>query len=51
MNCKVQTIKDLDPVADEIFIGNMKCNKWDKIVTTTKGYRWSQPLNKGDVVL
>jgi hypothetical protein len=51
MNCKVQTVKDLDPVADEILISNMKCNKWDKIVTTTKGYRWSQPLNKGDVVL
>lgn len=51
MNCKVQTIKDFDPVADRILIDNMRCNKWDRVVTTTKGYKWTQPLRPGDVVL
>jgi hypothetical protein len=51
INCKIQTIRDLDPVADSILISNMRCNKWDRIVTSTKGYRWSQPLRTGDVVL
>ena len=51
INCKVQTIKDFDPVADRILIDNMRRNKWDRVVTSTKGYRWTQPLRDGDVVL
>ena len=51
INCKIQTIRDLDPVNDSILISNMRCNKWDRIVTSTKGYRWTQPLRAGDVVL
>lgn len=36
---------------DRILISNMECNGWDRIVTTTNGYRWTQPLKDTDVVL
>lgn len=51
-HCKVQTIEDVrksDP--GSILLRNMECNKWDRIVTTTKGWKWSQPLRPDDVVL
>lgn len=54
INCEVQTLEDIiaknDP-KDKILIQNMKGNGWDKIVTTVKGWQWSQPLRKGDVVV
>lgn len=54
INCKVETLAQIkrrkDP-KDAILISNMKSNKWDKVVTTTKGWRCTLPLEKGDVVL
>jgi hypothetical protein len=53
-HCKVETIADLKAKADSedsILISNMECNGWDRVVTTTKGWRWTQPLREGDVVL
>jgi hypothetical protein len=50
----VQTLAQIkaknDP-RDEILISNMECNRWDKVVTNTNSWRWTQPLQKGDVVL
>lgn len=54
INCKVETLAELivrnDP-REAILRSNMEGNGWDKIVTTTKGFRWTQPLKEGDVVL
>ena len=54
LNCKVVTLAEIkkrkDP-KDTILISNMECNKWDKVVQSVKGWAWSQPLEKGDVVL
>ena len=54
LNCKVVTLAEIknrkDP-KDSILISNMECNKWDKVVQSIKGWQWTQPLEKGDVVL
>lgn len=36
---------------NSILISNMKCNKWDAVVTVCNPYKWTQPLEKDDVVL
>jgi hypothetical protein len=54
INCKVETLKEIEKRADpkeSILVANMKCNGWKKVVVTTKGWRWTQPLEKTDVVL
>jgi len=54
INCKVQSLEYLEARgrADErILVSNMKCNGWDRVVTTTKGWKWTQPLEANDVVL
>ena len=52
VNCKVQTLEDVEKEpGTETLVSNMRRNGWDKIVTTTEGYKWSQPLREGDVVL
>jgi hypothetical protein len=54
LNCKVVTLAEIkkrnDP-KDSILISNMEGNGWDKVVQSTKGWQWTQPLEKGDVVL
>lgn len=35
----------------QILIGNMRVNKWNKIVVNTNSYRIVQPLEKDDTVL
>ena len=54
INCKVLTIEEVkarkDP-KDRILISNMECNGYDKIVVTTKGWKWTQPLDKEDIVI
>lgn len=51
---KVETLAEVearnDP-RDKILIQNMRGNGYERVVTTTNGYRWTQPLDKGDVVL
>lgn len=51
---EVLTLDDVkkrkDP-KDKMLISNMWCNKWDRIVVNTNSYKWTQPLEKGDVVL
>lgn len=54
INCKVETLAEIEARNDpkeSILRSNMRCNGWDKIVVTTKGWRWTQPLESGDVVL
>lgn len=51
---KVETLKEIearnDPM-EEILRSNMRCNGWKKIVRSTSGWAWSQPLERGDTVL
>lgn len=51
---KVETLAEViernDP-AESILRQNMSGNGWDRIITNTNSYRWTQPLVDGDVVL
>ena len=54
INCKVETLEEIEARNDpqeRILCENMRCNNWPAIVTATKGWKWSQPLCEGDVVL
>ena len=54
IGCRIVTLKEIkerNDSRDSILIGNMECNRWNKIVQPIKGWQWSQPLEKGDVVL
>jgi hypothetical protein len=54
INCKVETLDEVEKRADpkeSILLANMRCNGWNKIATTVKGWRWTQPLEPEDVVL
>jgi hypothetical protein len=51
---KVETLSDVKARAtksDDILIRNMEGNHYEKIVTNDNSWRWSQPLEEGDVVL
>lgn len=53
VNCKVQSLEDIEAEGGpaSILAQNMRTNGWDRVVTTMEGWSWSQPLNKGDIVL
>jgi hypothetical protein len=54
INCKVETLAEIKKRADpneKILISNMEINGWDMVVRSTKGWAWTQPLKRGDVVL
>ena len=51
---KVETLAQIKKRADpseSVLVSNMEMNGWNRVVTTTIGYKWTQPLRKGDVVL
>lgn len=54
VHCKVETLEEIearhDP-AERILRGNMRVNNWNRVMVTTRGYKWTQPLRDGDVVL
>jgi len=53
-HCKVETLEEIEARNDpkeSILRSNMRCNGWKRVVVTTKGWRWTQPLNDTDVVL
>lgn len=50
----VETLEDVRRRAspdDDILISNMEINGYDRIVTNTNSWRWTQPLRGGDTVL
>jgi len=53
-HCKIETIEEVrkrnDP-KESILLSNMECNGYDRIVRTTKGWQWTQPFGKNDVLL
>jgi hypothetical protein len=54
LNCEAVTLDEIksrnDP-KDSILIGNMECNDWNTVVQSINGCGWTQPLEKGDVIL
>lgn len=51
---KVETMAQVKARAtdkDRILISNMENNGYDRIVTSTGGYKWTQPIHEDDVVL
>lgn len=53
VNCKVQTLEDIEAEGPEssTLAQNMRCNNWDRVITTTEGWKWTQPFRDGDIVL
>jgi len=50
----VETIADVEARHDpkeSILLSNMQCNGYDRVITTTNGYRWTQPFEPGDHVV
>jgi hypothetical protein len=51
---KIETIEDVRKRADpdeRILLSNMEGNGWKRVIHTTRGWLWTQPLHDGDVVL
>jgi hypothetical protein len=49
---RVETLADVEARAtpdDEILLSNMRCNRWGRIITTTNGYRATQPFETGSI--
>jgi hypothetical protein len=51
---KVETLAEVKARAtkeDRILVSNMECNGWDRIITNSNSWKWTQPLEKTDIVL
>jgi hypothetical protein len=44
-------LKAMGDRSNDILIRNMECNNWPSVLVNTNSYKWTQPLNEGDVVL
>lgn len=51
VNCRVQTVDEVEAEGQSVLADNMRTNGWDRVVTTTRGWSWSQPFKEGDTVL
>lgn len=54
INCKIETITEIEERNDpdeNILRSNMRCNGYDSVAVTTKGWKGTYPIQKGDVVL
>jgi hypothetical protein len=54
IHCKVETLEEVEARNDpkeSILRSNMRGNGYDRIVVTTRGWKWTQPLRDGDIVL
>lgn len=51
---KVETLAEIEARNDSsehILVSNMRNNGWQKIITNTNSWKWTQPLEEGDIVL
>ena len=54
LNCKIVTLEEVEQHNDpneSILLSNMKCNGYKAVVQATSGWKWTQPLTEGDIVL
>lgn len=54
IHCKVETLEEIEARAlpdEQILRSNMRGNGYKAVVVTTRGWKWTQPLRDGDVVL
>lgn len=53
-HCKIETLEEVrernDP-KESILLRNMEGNGYKRIVTTTEGWRWTQPFHDDDILL
>jgi hypothetical protein len=50
----VETLEEVKARAtdkERILISNMEINKWDRVITNTNSWKWTQPLEPDDIVL
>ena len=49
---KIETLAEVEArEPDSILASNMRSNGYGRVITTTKGWRWTQPFRDGDVLL
>lgn len=51
---KVRTIAEVEAENnpnDKILLSNMRSNGYNRVISTTKGWAWTQPLKDNDIVL
>lgn len=51
---KIETLDEIrarNNPDDNILIGNMVSNRWDRVIVNTNSWKWTQPLRDDDVVL
>ena len=54
INCKVETLAEVEArnnPDERILRTNMRANGFNKVVVTTKGWKWTGPLGPDDIVL
>ena len=44
-------LRERNDPKDRILISNMEANGWDKVVENRNSWKWTQPLNEGDIIL
>jgi hypothetical protein len=47
----VKQLKELNDPNNKILIENMECNGWERCIINTNSWKWTQPLEKDDIVL
>jgi hypothetical protein len=47
----LEQLKAQNSPDDKILICNMEANKWDRVIVNTNSWKWTQPLEEGDIVL
>ena len=47
----LEEIENRNAPNDSILISNMKCNNYDRVIENTNGWKWTQPLEKDDIVI
>lgn len=53
-HCKVETLEQIEArnnPKESVLLSNMRGNGYSRVIRTTKGWQWTQPLHDTDVVL
>ncbi len=47
----IEEVRAQGAASERTLLSNMEGNGWDRVWETTEGWKWTQPLREGDVVL